>query len=1134
MDYVRFSISNPVKVTVGVLIILLFGMISLFAIPIQLVPNVDKPQINVTTDWTGRSPQEIEREIVEKQENKLKGVSNLRKMISTSQLGRSSIELEFYVGTNMQRALQEVTNKLNEVSSYPDNVDQPVIVVADSSSENAIAWMILSSDDPDFDVQTLYEKLDKRVKPYFERVEGLSEVNIYGAREHQVHVEVDPVRMAQWGITFNQLGTALRQENINISAGNMEIGRQDIRIRTIGQYEDVISIENTIVAYGQGGPVRVKDLATVTETLEKQRSFVHSRGERGVAINAIRESGSNVISVMEQLQARIKEVNENILPDLGPKLKLVQVYDETDYIYDAINLVLFNLCLGGVLAVCVLTLYLRSIRPTMIVSLAIPVSVIGTFVVMVGFGRNLNVVSIAGLSFGVGMVVDSAIVVLENIDRHLGMGKSAARAAYDGAKEVWGAILASTLTTLAVFIPVLMIQEEAGQLFRDISLAICASVSLSLIVAVTVIPTASARWLRPHKKLEEGTRGHNLRNLFGLTNYTSRLSTILSDFIYRMTGYASLSLLIVAAFTLIAIGGAWLLMPPTTYLPSGNRNLVFGIMLSPPGYNIDQNLKMAKRMEDRLRPFWEAETYEDLSNNPNLPQVIHPFTQQPVSHVPPIDNFFFVSFGGNIFYGATSADKQNIKPVEGLLQWSGSTSAGAIPLAFQAGLFGSLGSGNSVDVEVSGDDLDQVREAAMTLQAKIIGELGYGPFAVRPQPGNYNLTGPELQIIIDRVKAADLGIDVQSLGSGVQALIDGLIVGEYRYQGDMIDMLVIRNPNMTITPEDLVQIPVSYVDANGKVGSVPLSSIARIVPADAPQEIRRIEQRRSVTLSVTPPPTKALEQATREIEAAIIEMRKQGQMPRQIETASAGTADKLVQVREALLGRWYGLSGKNFFKTLGSLLTSRLFLSLLIVYLLMSALYESFLYPFVIMFTVPLATLGGFMGLRLIHDGWGMQSWPLIGDKLYGFFGPQGLRFIDPTQQLDVVTMLGFVILVGVVVNNAILIVYQALNFMQGFGESQDDKIEAMPARKAIAESVRTRLRPIMMTTTTSFCGMAPLVIMPGSGSELYRGLGAVMLGGLLVSTLFTLIVVPLLFNLVLEAREWTRAKMGWQETEKI
>lgn len=1134
MDYVRFSITNPVKVSVGVLLILLFGMISLFAIPIQLVPNVDKPQINVSTDWTGRSPEEVEREIIEKQENKLKGVSSLRKMTATSQLGRASIELEFYVGTDMRRALQEVTNKLNEVSSYPDNVDQPVIVVADSSSENAIAWMILSSDDPDFNVQTLYEKLDKRVKPYFERVEGLSEVNIYGAREHQVHIQVDPVRMAHWGVTFNQLGTALRQENINISAGNMEVGRQDIRIRTIGQYEDVESVENTVVTYGQGGPVRVKDLATVVETLQKERSFVHARGERGVAINAIRESGSNVISVMEQLKERIKEVNENILPELGPKLKLVQVYDETDYIYDAINLVLFNLVLGGTLAVCVLTLYLRSIRPTLIISLAIPVSVIGTFVVMVGFGRNLNVVSIAGLSFGVGMVVDSAIVVLENIDRHLGMGKSAARAAYDGAKEVWGAILASTLTTLAVFIPVLMIQEEAGQLFRDISLAICASVSLSLIVAVTVIPTASARWLRPHKQHETGSHGHNLRNLFGLATLASRLSDVLGNFIYRMTGRLVLSLVIVAGFTLLSLGGAYLLMPPTTYLPSGNRNLVFGIMLAPPGYNIEQNLTMAKRMEDRLRPFWEAKTYKDLSNNPNLPQVVHPFTQQPIDHIPPVENFFFVSWLGNIFYGATSVDKENVKPIEGLLQWSGATSAGAIPLAFQAGLFGSLGSGNSVDVEVSGDDLIQVREAAALLQGKIIGELGYGPFAVRPQPGNYNLTGPELQIIIDRVKAADLGIDVLSLGQGIEALIDGLIIGEYRYQGDMIDMLVIRNPGLSIAPEDLVQIPVSYVDANGNVGSVPLSSIARIVPADAPQEIRRIEQRRSVTLSVTPPPTKALEEATREIEATILEMRKQGSMPREIETASAGTADKLIQVREALIGKWYGLDGKNLFKTLGSLLTSRLFLSLLITYLLMAALYESFLYPFVIMFTVPLATLGGFLGLRLIHDGWAMESWPLVGNKLYGFFGPQGLKFIDPTQQLDVVTMLGFVILIGVVVNNAILIVYQALNFMQGFGESQDDKIEVMTPRKAISESVRTRLRPIMMTTTTSFFGMAPLVLMPGSGSELYRGLGAVMLGGLLVSTLFTLIVVPLLFNVVLVARDWTQKKMGWQATETI
>ncbi len=1246
MDYIRYCINNPVKVTVGVLLLILFGLIALFAIPIQLTPDVDQPIITVQTTWPGRSPEEVERSIIEKQEEKLKGLTNLRKMTASATLGRSEIKLEFYIGVDMTRALQEASDKLREVEEYPDDVNQPVIIAADSAVEKPITWMILTADDPAFDIQSVYDEVDKRVKPILERVEGVSQINVYGGRQREVHIAIDPRRMAERGITFNALRRALQLQNVNVSAGDLAEGRLDVRVRTVGQYDNLEAVSQTIVSYTTGGPIRVKDLGEVSLSFEKRRAFVHSKGRPAMAINAIRETGANVIAVMDGLRARVKQVNEpggvlaaisrDITAERGLaeplQLSLEQVYDETVYINDALALVVDNLWQGGVLAALVLLVFLRKLRPTFIIGMAIPISIIGTFVALTGAGRNLNVVSLAGLAFAVGMVVDNAIVVLENTDRHIGMGKKPAQAAYDGANEVWSAILASTLTTLIVFVPVLIMQEEAGQLFRDISLAVCAAVALSLVVAITVIPTASAKLLKPHQHRKHAW-AEKADTLWGVGPSMGKINTVYSDFILRLISkplfgsagrfmlsaaglllavvgglmllmfrealtpvkmmlmpvwmnlfgvvlvvsglvvglvllmklrrgsglreklgslgigvllavsvlmmalglyfairfYAlhEISLLVGAvvgfwqvwlALALVVVGlvvmqpvraglvmffmigslvGAFLMAPPMTYLPAGNQNLVFGIMLTPPAHSMAQNEFIGERMEARLRPFWEAASYEEIAK---LETVIHPFTQQPVEGVPPVENFFFVSWNGTVFYGASSKDTQNVNPLEGLLMWSGSAVPGVIPLAFQTSIFGrGLGGTNQIDVDIVGTNLEQLRLAADAMQNKLREKFGF--MGVRPDPVNFNLPGPEVQVEIDRVRAADIGVNASDLGDGIQALVDGLRVGDYRYRGDTIDLLVTRDAtSFELTSDGLALVPLAVVGNDGSHRILPLSSVATVKRADAPQQINRVEQQRSITLQVIVPPGQALEEAMGAIQEMIPPLRQQGQIALGVDVNLGGTADKLVEVREALTGQVHD----SFWKTFQSFIQSRLFLALLINYLLMCALFESWVYPLVIMFTVPLATIGGFLGLRITHE-------------------------YVPTQLLDVVTMLGFVILIGTVVNNAILIVSQSLNFMRGFGESELDKVQRLTPRMAIRESVRTRLRPVMMTTLTTLFGLLPLVIKPGSGSEIYRGLGSVVLGGLLVSTVFTLLVVPVVFSLVIDAKVALYQRLGWE-----
>jgi HAE1 family hydrophobic/amphiphilic exporter-1 len=1144
MDPIRFGVENPVKVAVGVILVVLFGVVALATIPVQLTPNVDSTIITVSTQWTGRSPDEVEKSIIEPQEDALKAVPGLLKMTATASRGEAQIELEFGVGVDVDAALLDVSIALDEVGDYPEGVEEPVPESGEAGPGSPIAWLILQSDTPGFDVQTLGQPAEEKIRPALERVKGVSETRAYGGREPEVHIFLDPFKVAQNEVTLAELEAALRQENLNVSAGELNEGQYETRVRVVGEYALLDEIRDTVVSHGPGGPIRIADLVDdergVAIGLERRDSFVRVKGSPGMAFPVYREAGANVIAVMAGLKERLAFVNEVVLPDIArvaadrmgldepPDLQLRQVYDETDYIFDALGLVRSNLFVGGTLAVVVLMLFLRRWRPTAIVALAIPVSIVGTFVVMAAFGRNINVISLAGLAFAVGMVVDNAIVVTENIDRHLSMGKSPRRAALDGAREVWGAILASSLTTLAVFVPVLTIQEEVGQLFRDIALAICAAVSLSLLVSITVIPTASSRLLRRLRPEGPGL-SRSMHGLFGVAGLAGRVTEGWARFIRGLTepspaGWAA-RLLVIVVLTGLSLGGAALLMPPTDYLPKGNQNIVFGVMIKPPGFNIAKHQQDAERVESVLAPLWEAEGYADVEAT--FGPLTDPFSQRPVTGVPPVDNYFHVVRQGGAFHGAISGDKANVSPLEPALSAAAMTRVpGTLAFARQRSIFGrGLSGSRGVEVEVVGANLPEVTAAAEAVMWVLRGRFGMQ--AVQPTPTNFDRQAREITVSIDRVRASELNLDVASLGRAVAAFVNGAFVGEFRDRGETLDILAVRSGvdmdamEASIAPETLADLPLAALTNDGEVRVVQLGQVVRFDRTLAPQQIRRSEEDRAVQLIFTPPEAMPLEVAVDSVAELEASMREDGAIPDSVSLRLAGSASKLDQVRESLLGQWHGWT----LETLWSLGMSRIFIALLVTYLLMAALFESWLYPLVIMFSVPLATVGGFAGLALVHDGWGMAGWaPGLFDRL----GPGGLGVINPAQQLDTLTMLGFVILIGVVVNNAILIVHQALNFMRGLGEGEGDQSGRLGPRDAIAASVRSRMRPIFMTTATSVAGMLPLVLMPGAGSELYKGLGSVVVGGLVVATLFTLALVPLLFSLTFDLKVAAYRAAGW------
>jgi len=1101
MNWVAIAVRQPVTVAVAVILILLAGIVAVGRLPIQLTPDVEDTVIAVTTRWEGASPSEIEQEIVDRQEDKLEGIANLVQMTSESQQGLGRIRLQFTVGTQKEDALREVSDKLREVPEYPENADEPVIEASDPENRDFIAWVVLSTPDPDFDIRTLQDFAEDRIQPVLERVPGMAEVNVLGGREREARIIYDPRKLAQRGIPLPELIAILQRTNRNISAGELPDGKSDVRVRTESQFDEVPRTLDTVLRDSPEGTVRVGDVAEVVEGYKEPRAFVRSRAVPVIAINAQKEVGANVIAVMDGLKRAIARLNEpggllaveaNRL-GLEGGLSLVQVYDQTIYIDDALALVRGNIWIGGALAILVLLLFLRSIRSAGIVAFAIPISVVGAIVAMVVLGRSVNVISLAGMAFAVGMVVDNAIVVLENIHRHLEMGKPARRAALEGANEVWGAVLAATLTTIAVFIPILLIEEEAGQLFRDIALAICAAVGLSLLVSVTVIPTTAARWLRLRAPKGEGSPAASA------TPGSGWLASRIGDAVESLLGSTAARIGIVAVLTTASLVGTKLLMPPADYLPSGNRNLVFGMMIPPAGYSLDQKHAIGLRVEEAIRPYFEAGRFapgsaEAVSAAEALPPV--PTRDARGRTVPPpLENYFLVSFEDIVFHGAISRDPKRIADVVPLFQHAARSEVipGTYAFPFQVPLFRLGGNtGSAVKVQFSGDDLDQVIATTGALFGDLVGE--FGPYSIQPSPANFMVPGPELRVIPDSLALKRVGMTPEELGLAVQTCGDGRIIGEYRLSGgETIDLnLVSRDSIESGAISDLSQVPIAT--PSGHV--VPLGSLAALERIAVPQQISRIGRQRSVTLQLSPPPGMPLDAALGVVETKIAARRADGTIPPTVDVTYAGSASKLAAVKNALLGDG-SLAG-----TLGSSLV----LALVVVYLLMCVLYQSFVEPFVILFSVPLATLGGFAALAVVS----------AASRLDPFM---------PDQNLDVLTMLGFVILIGVVVNNAILIVHQALNFM-GRNRSLDATAEEqaaapMPPRQAIAESVRSRVRPILMSTLTSVLGMLPLVVMPGSGSELYRGLGSVVIGGLLVSTVFTLFLVPMLLSLSIDAREW-------------
>lgn len=1139
VNSISWFLDNPVKVTVGVILLMMFGILAVFTMPMQLSPDVTRPQISIQTNWPGASPHEIENEIINEQEEKLKSVEGVTRLSSECMNSMGEVTLEFRVGTNMNEALLKVNSQLQQVGDYPQDADKPVIRTS-SQGDRAIAWFILGARPasaetvrefaakhpelkpkldraltatnvglmkfrlreivaahpeaaillpPDLDI-TEYRKFAEDVlEPQLERVPGVSDAYVRGGRLPQVHLIVDPARLAARGLTIADLRTALLQNNSDISAGDYPDGKRQIGVRTVGQYRSLDQVASQIISSNEGTSVYVRDVAEVQTGFEKNSGFVRRYGEASISLNVQRDPGANVVDVIQELQAEVERLNNGVLAQNG--LILTQVYDETVYIRSAVGLVQQNIVIGGSFCIVILMLFLhlgaRAIivtplilgtalaavyidswfylatlaiilgvgiwyaRGTLVVGIAIPISIIGTFLFLRYMGRSLNVISLAGLAFAVGMLVDNAIVVLENIVRFMDKGHDSHEASRRAVQEVWGAVLASTLTTLAVFLPVIFLEGEVGQLFGDIALAISIAVGLSLIVSVIVVPTAAARILS-EDEVHRKKRPSSVARL--LNGFGGALSSSIGGVNQRVQRSWSYSLgLVFAILAPVSIVG-WLLFPKVEYLPAGNRNLIICNILTPAGYNVDQLNSIGMQVEKILQPYWDIEpAVEDSSG----------------LEYPTIADYFYVARERSVFLGIRAHDDLKARHLIDLIQDKLKDKfPGTSVVASQTSLFGrGMSGGRNIDVEINGPELTELVALGGEMMERIRNSFPPGT-QIRPTP-SLDLSTPELHILLKPEKAGSAGITSDELGYVVNALVDGAYATDYFVAGEKVDLVIKGRDEPDLSNGGVLS---KYIATRNLLEPIRLDSIATSQLSSGPEQINHRERQRSITLEVSPPPELSLEAAIATIQDSVLRpMEDDGKLGTRYLVNLGGTADKLKQTWDAL--KW------NFL------------LAILITYLLMAALFESWIYPFVIILSVPLGMVGGIIGLQLL--------------SLYQ------MAMGEPPQSLDVLTMLGFVILVGTVVNNAILIVHQSIVF----------RSEGMDAQESVDASLQTRIRPIFMTTLTTVFGLAPLVFFPGAGSELYRGLGSVVLGGLILSTILTLFLIPTLLSLMIRAREF-------------
>ncbi|WP_116367904.1 efflux RND transporter permease subunit [Parahaliea mediterranea] len=1006
MNLTASSLKNPAGVAVAVAVILLFGLWSLTRLPVQLFPDIENPRITIQTGWRAASPREVESEIIEPIESVLQGLPGMTEMGAFANAGNAWIELEFGLETDMQRTLVDVISRMNRLDPLPRDATQPVIMLGGGNGDTpALTFFFLQllpgTEGSIYDYMPFVEDV---VRPAIEAVPGVARVSASQngqSDEQQLEILFDPYRAAQLGIPLTAVAAQLGRAN-DVSGGFVEVGRRQYTLRFTGRYAPD-ELKAFVLDWRDGRPIRLGDIADIRITRGDRVLTNTQNGNPAISIRIDKENSANALQTLNAVKAKVEELNAGPVAERG--LTMAQSFDASVFIYRAIGLVGSNIGLGIVLAVGVLWWFLRRFRATLVVAIAIPVSLLATFIMLKLTGRTLNVISLAGLAFAVGMVLDAAIVVLENIVRLREKGVDTEQASLQGAGQVWGALLASTATTVAIFLPVMFMREVEGQLFGDLAITIAIAVVVSLLVAVSILPLAARLWL-PGGALKDHHRGLWLR---------------ISNRVMRLTSTPRKRRSLAALLISVPLAASYVLLPEMDYLPPVKRDAVDAYFQVPAGMS-EQTIadEVIAVLDARMAPFMRGE------------------------REPALKNYYILTWNGGGTMGARVKDQSQVKALEKIINEEIFADLPDLEhFASQGNLFGGFGGDREVALHLQSRDRDALATAAALGEQRLREVLPEAIVRVNP---NLQQAEPELQLAPNDRKIAEAGWSRADMGTLVRAVGDGLYVGEH-FNGEK-RMEVILRAQPWDSPEQLASLPLAT-----PAGSVvPLAELVDIQRTVGPSQLRRIDSRRTISLNVRPPEDMSLEHVLDTLQREV-EPQLKAALPADGNILYGGSANALTRAIKSM--------GSNFA------------LALVVLFLLMAALFRSLKDSLLVVLAMPLAMAGGIAAMRILN--------------LFTF------------QPLDLLTMIGFVILLGLVVNNAILLVHQ----------TRSAEREGVSRHHAVEQALQTRLRPIFMSTLTSIFGMLPLLLMPGAGSVIYRGLAAVIVGGMCVSTLFTLLLLP-------------------------
>ena len=1035
-------VRNGILTTVAALIISVIGIVAALRVPVQMIPDLEVRTVSIETAWPGATPQDVEKEILIEQEEYLRTLPNMQRLESTASSGSAVIELDFPFGVDMTQTLIEVSNALQQVPSYPENVDEPRVYASSFSSNSFMYFAIspLPGNPRNLDMDMMRDFIVDNVRTRLSGVPGVSQIDIRGGADRQVKILLDPAKLADRQLTISDVRNAIRARNRDVSGGEIDSGKRRYLLRTVGRFDSVGMLENLIIDRRGDTLIRLSDVATVELDHFEVRSLAFFNDEPIIFFAVNREAGSNVIDIKYAMLDTVEQVKRDVLEPNGMTMSLIA--EDAGYVEASIRNVWTNLGIGALFATLVMFLFLRSARATAVGALGIPICTIAAFIGLLVAGRTINVISLAGVAFAIGMTLDNSIVVIESIEQKRREGLERFRAAVEGVRSVWTAVLASTLTTILVFLPVLFIVEEAGQLYSDVAVAISASILASMLVAVTLIPTASAR-------LSFGTEGrgsshHALRD---------RLLASIDSLIATPKRRAITIVSTIAASAIIILG----LTPPAEYLPEGEEAKTFASMSAPPGYNLETMTRIGLEVRDYFLPFVGDDPERFDRGEVDVPAIKYLNTR--------ID-------AGGMRIISESVRREDIDELMDAITARYRQYPGMRAFAARGSIISSNDGGTrSINLDISGPELGVVYEAALAAYRRAEDVLG-NP-RIQSSPSSLTLSQPLIEVRPDWTRAAELGMTADDVGYTVAALTDGAFVDEFFEADNKVDIYLFGTSGGQTNLDSLAGLPI--YTPQGSV--LPLDALASIRETVDTNTIRRINGQRTVTLNIIPPANIALEDGVEIVRADVIaHLRGTGALPANINVDISGASDQLDATKAALAANYP--------------------VALIIVFLLMVAIFRHWGYPLLIMTTIPLGIAAGIVGLALLN-GFG---------AVLGAVGLVGFH-----QSFDMISMLGFLILMGTVVNNPILIVDRATQRMRAGGVSALD---------AVRDAVSLRIRPIAMSTLTTICGLAPLVFIPGAGTELYRGVGAIVLFGILGAAVVSLTMLPALTVAVLQWSE--------------